>query len=167
MRSRILLAFMAAFLSFAAQPAHAQSVRMTGISPADSAALIQLAAAADAEWNAADADGLAALWAPDGHNRIIGADADLRGREAIQRYFAASFANRPAGMRHRTLVEEAVMIAPGVAAVDGQVWVEREGSAAPLRHFIMHAIAVRTPEGWRMRMNRVHLVPAAPATASR
>lgn len=156
-RIRIPL-LLAALLAFAA-PARAQ------ITPADSAEILRLAAAGDAFWNEKDAAGLSRLYTEDAHNWMVGAEMNLRGRDAIAAYFTAAFAQRGPGMRHRTTITELQQVAPGVVAADGDVVVEQMsegGEVRVLRRFTMNAVAVRGAEGWRIRINRVHPVPQRP-----
>lgn len=142
-----------------ATPAAAQTVRTTDLSPATADSILAIARVADERWNAGDANGLSTAYTPDGHMRMTGMPVDLRGRPTIAAYFATSFAARQGQMRHRTVVEELQQIAPGVVAADGQVWVDvlgADGTYRPVRRFTMNAVAVRTPGGWRLRVNRVH-----------
>lgn len=158
----------AALLAFAA-PARAQEARTSGLSPAEATEILQLATAGDAFWDAKDAAGLSTLYTEDAHNWMVGTEMDLRGREAIRTFFTASFAQRGPGMRHRTVITELQRISPDVVAADGQVFVEQvgeSGAARVLRRFTMNAVAVRGPEGWRIRINRVHPLPQPPAAAA-
>ena len=155
-----------AVLLFLAAPVLAQDVKVSGLSQADAAEILRLAEAGDAFWNAKDAAGLSALYTDDAHNWMIGGEMNLRGREAIAEFFTRNFAQRGPGLRHRTVITELQLVAPGVVAADGDVVVEQVAEGQPprvLRRFTMNSVAVKGPDGWKIRINRVHPVPAPPA----
>jgi uncharacterized protein (TIGR02246 family) len=166
MPGRISLPLLIALLLFCATPAHSQAIRISGISDADAAEILRLAEAGDSLWNAKDAAGLGALYTEDAHNWMVGTEMNLRGRDSIAAFFTRSFARRGPGLRHRTVVTELQMVAPGVVAADGDVVVEQVAEGQPprvLRRFTMSSVAVKGPDGWKLRINRVHPVPSAPA----
>lgn len=168
MATRIHMPLLFAALLFFAAPVHAQAVKTSGIAADDVAAIVRLAETGDEAWNEKDAVALSRLFTEDAHNWMVGSEMNLRGRDEIAAFFTASFAQRGPGMRHRTVVKELQLVAPGVVVADGEVFVERvaEGQApVVLRRFTMNSVAVNGPEGWRLRINRVHLQPA-PASAS-
>lgn len=162
---RYTIPLIALFLA-AAAPAAAQTVRTSGLTDAEAAAVLRLSAAGDAFWNDKDAAGLSGLYTTDAHNWMVGTEMDLRGRDAIRAFFTQAFAQRGPGLRHRTVVTELQRVAPDVVAADGDVFVEQVvdgGAPRVLRRFRMHAVAVREGDGWRIRINRVHPVPSPPA----
>jgi uncharacterized protein (TIGR02246 family) len=166
MPGRIHIPLLAAVLLFLAAPVRAQTPTVYGVADADAAEILRLAEAGDAFWNAKDAAGLGALYTEDAHNWMVGTEMNLRGREAIAEFFARSFAQRGPGLRHRTVVTELQLIAPGVVAADGDVVVEQVVEGQPprvLRRFTMSSVAVKGPDGWKLRINRVHPLPSAPA----
>lgn len=155
----------ALLVGLAAAPATAQAPaapRTTGVSAAQADSLVRLADDADRRWNERDAAGLSGAYTADGQMHIAGTPADLRGEPAIRAFFERAFAARTGRLRHRTVVKELQAVASGVVAADGEVWVDQagaDGAFRPVRHFTMHSLAVRTPEGWRIRVNRVHPAP--------
>ena len=150
----------ASLLFLSALAAHA-APRATGLPEADVRALVALADLTDVHWTNKDAAALTALYTPDGHNRILGTPIDLRGQEAIRAFFTQSFAKREPGLRHRTVVEEVQQIAPGIAAVDGSVYLEAvDGEKVTLvRKFSMNAVVVKEGGAWKVRLNRVRIEP--------
>lgn len=153
-----------AILLFFSTPAMAQDVKTSGLTEAETAEILRLAQAGDAFWNAKDAAGLSTLYTEDAHNWMVGTVMDLRGRDAIRDFFAGTFAQRGPGLRHRTVITELQRISPDVVAADGEVFVEQVmegGTARVLRRFTMNAVAVRSADGWRIRINRVHPQPVA------
>lgn len=170
MTARIHLPLLFAALLLFAHPSHAQAVKTSGLAPEDAAEVLRLAEAGDAFWNRKDAAGLSRLYTEDAHNWMVGTDMNLRGRDAIAAYFTGTFARRGPGLRHRTVVTELQLVAPGVVAADGDVFVEQVAEGQPprvLRRFTMSSVAVKDAGGWRIRINRVHLVPAPAAGAQR
>lgn len=163
MATRIRISLLLAVLLLFAVPAMAQTAKTSGISPEDAAAILRLAEAGDAFWNEKDAAGLSTLYTEDAHNWMVGTEMNLRGRASIAAFFTSSFAQRAPGLRHRTVVTEIQLVAPGVVAADGEVFVERVVEGEPprvLRRFTMNSVAVKGADGWRLRINRVHPVPA-------
>lgn len=169
MAARIYKPLMLAALLFVSAPIHAQAVKTSGIAADDVAAIVRLAEAGDEAWNQKDAVALSRLFTEDAHNWMVGSEMNLRDREEIAAFFTANFEQRGPGLRHRTVVKELQLVASGVVVADGEVFVERvaEGQApVVLRRFTMSSVAVNGPEGWRLRIDRVHLQPTpAPAAA--
>lgn len=154
--------FIAALLLLSAATVTA-APRNAGLSEADVQALVALADATDVHWTNKDAAALTSVYTADGHNRILGTPVDLRGHKQIEEFFTKSFANRQPGLRHRTIVEEVQQIAPGIAAVDGSVYLESvDGEKVTLvRKFVMNAVVVKENGAWKVRLNRVRMEPAA------
>lgn len=155
----------AAFLVALAAPAAAQQLRTTGLTPAQTDSVLAVSRAIDERWGARDAAGLTAAYTADAHTRILGTTVDLRGSKEILAYFRQSFAAGQGVLRHRTIVQELQQIAPGIVATDGEVFLDRrldDGTFVPYLHFTTNAVAVRTAEGWRIRINRVRPDAAPP-----
>ncbi|MDF1503718.1 SgcJ/EcaC family oxidoreductase [Roseisolibacter sp. H3M3-2] len=158
MRHAILLPLLLLAAPLGAQTA---APRAVGVSEAELRDLLVLARATDERWNARDAAGLSALFAAEGHSRILGTPADLRGRDAIRAYFATSLGRLAPGTTHRTVVDEVQRVAPDVVLVEGRVWIERAGADSartPLRAFTVTSAVVREGEAWRVRWNRARPV---------
>lgn len=131
----------------------------------DRAALVAVAAAADARWNAADAIGLADAFTDDA-TLVLYPNARASGRDAIRDYFARAFERRPAKLRHVTTLGEITMLTPDVALADGHVRLERQqddGSWVLVRYFVNHNVAVREAAGWKLDAVRAHVKPDAEA----
>ena len=134
---------------------------------ADRSILLALAAESDAYWNAADAGGMAAMFAEDADLRIADR-VSLRSRERIRGYFEASFAQRPAGLFHVTEIVGLREIAPGVVLADGLVRLERarpDGRRELLRRFANHTLVVREDGRWWFKSLRAHPLADAPPPA--
>jgi uncharacterized protein (TIGR02246 family) len=130
----------------------------------DRAALAQLAERMDRAWTAADVDANADLFASDATARF---DADPlgQGREEIRRQFATFFKDRPAGLRHVTKIERIDLLAPDLALWDAEVRVERRqpaGEWTALTRIRNVTVAVRQPDGWRVKAVRAFPVRSAP-----
>lgn len=143
-------------LALAATLVLATPVLSANPSAKDRAALQQLAERMDRAWTAADADANAELFAGDATARF---DADPlgQGREAIRNQFRAFFKDRPAGLRHVTAIERVELLAADLALWDAEVRVERrqaEGQWAVLTRIRNVTLAVRQPDGWRIRTVR-------------
>lgn len=137
----------------------ANSAEMEGLSDEDRAAILALARANDTAWNARDAEAFASTYTRDARNVVVGTPVDLRGRDAIRAHFARSFLRIEPAIRHRTIVDELVPVAPDVVVAGGQVLLERrlgDGTAAPLQRFAMTAVLVREKNVWRIRTHRAH-----------
>ena len=133
-------------------------------SPTDRTALVQLADRMDRAWTAADVDANADLFASDASARF---DADPlgEGREAIRRQFTTFFKDRPTGLRHVTNIERIDLLAPDLALWDAEVRVERQqstGEWATLTRIRNVTVAVRQPDGWRVKAVRAFPVRSAP-----
>lgn len=139
--------------------AHADAL----LSLADHKAILAIASDGDAAWNARDAKALAATFTADGDNRILGTPVDLRGRDAIESYFANSLSKVAEGLRHRTVVDAVTPISNDVAVADIRVSLEQSGpggTVTVVRRFTGTAVVVREGDAWKIRVNRVHLEPA-------
>jgi uncharacterized protein (TIGR02246 family) len=125
-----------------------------------------LFAAVDARWNARDAAGLAELHTENADISMPGGSR-MRGREAIRDLFGRSFAASPPSLRHRTVVEETSLLAPGVLGADGRFLLEdaRGDSTVVVRRLTFTAVVVRAPAEWRVRLVRIHLQPTDRGTA--
>lgn len=134
-----------------AAPAHAVEPEQ-----ADRAALLQLAERMDRAWTAADAEANAALFAIDATARF-GGDPLGEGRAAIRAQFEAFFKDRPPGLRHVTRIERIDRLGVDLATWDAEVRVERlqaNGEWSALTRIRNVTLAVRQPDGWRIRMVR-------------
>lgn len=141
---------MAVAVSMAAQAPAAE------LAPADRQQLIQLAQRMDNAWTAGDADANAQLFAVDATARL-GDDPLGEGRQAIVDQFQGFFKDRPAGLRHVTLVERIEQLADALAMWDAEVRVDRQqadGRWATLTKIRNVTIAVRQPDGWRIKAVR-------------
>jgi uncharacterized protein (TIGR02246 family) len=122
----------------------------------DRAELLQLADRMDQAWTAADADANAELFASDATARF-GADPEGRGRDAIRNQFRSFFKDRPTGLRHVTTIERVELVASDLALWDAEVRVERRqatGEWATLTRIRNVTLAIRQPDGWRIRAVR-------------
>ena len=130
----------------------------------DRTALLQLAERMDRAWTRADANANAELFAIDATARFD-ADPMGQGREAIRAQFEMFFKDRPAGLRHVTRIERIDLLAPGFAIWDAEVKVEREqpaGQWSTLTSIRNVTLAVRQPDGWRIRAVRAFPIPSRP-----
>ncbi|HYC95891.1 MAG TPA: SgcJ/EcaC family oxidoreductase [Sphingomicrobium sp.] len=117
---------------------------------------LQLAKRMDHAWTAGDANSNAQLFAPDATARF-GDDPLGEGREAILIQFAGFFKDRPAGLRHVTNIERAERLTGDLAMWDAEVRVKRrqaDGRWATLTRIRNVTIAVRQPDGWRIKTVR-------------
>lgn len=118
----------------------------------DREALGQLAAQMDREWNEADADASAALFAVNASARF-GEDPLSQGREAIRAQFRSFFKDRPSGLRHVTRIERIEQIDANHALWDAEVRVDRRQSSGEWRTLTRIrnvTVTVRQPDGWRI-----------------
>lgn len=129
----------------------------------DMAALKALADAADSAWNDKDADRMAAAYDARGTLRLADG-GEINGREAIRAFFRDNFARRREVFRHVTEIEAADLIRPDLALSDATVRVERQrpdGGWETVRRFRNLSLAVRGPDGWRLRAVRAQPVANA------
>lgn len=123
---------------------------------ADRQELLQLARQMDEAWTDRDATANAALFAQDATARFE--DEPLgEGREAIRQQFAGFFNDRPAGLRHVTMIERIEPLSADHALWDAEVRVERrgaDGNWATLTRIRNVTVAVRLPIGWRIKSVR-------------
>jgi uncharacterized protein (TIGR02246 family) len=143
-------------LALCAAPALAQPP-----GPADQAALLALAAEADAAWNEKDADRMAAAYVERGSLRLAGGAA-IEGREAIRAQFQRNFAARQGMMRHVTTVDRTELIEPDLALSDAAVRVEQHqpgGGWKTLRTFRNVSLVRRAGRGWRIVSVRAFPTP--------
>lgn len=155
---RSLRAALAALaLTAAAAPLAAQRPAPV-LTKADSAALLELAHAVDVRWDARDARAFARLFTADAVLEVAGEAVTRRIRGTIERDYTASFARADGTLRHRTIVDELHLVADGVVHVDARAWIVRAqgDSLVPLRAYTTRNVAVRTPDGWRLRVVRSH-----------
>jgi uncharacterized protein (TIGR02246 family) len=123
---------------------------------ADREKLLRLAERMDRAWTAADADANADLFATNATARF-GDDPLGEGREAIRDQFRTFFKDRPPGLRHVTRIERIEQLGHGFATWDAEVRVERlqaNGEWSALSRIRNVTLAVRQPDGWRIRMVR-------------
>ena len=106
----------------------------------------------DREWNAANAEASAALFAT-GATARFGEDPLAEGRDAIRVQFQSFFKDRPPGLRHLTRVERIEQIGTDQMLWDAEVRIDREqpdGKWQTLTRIRNVTIAVRQPAGWRV-----------------
>lgn len=146
-----------------ALPAFATPAFAAPPSPADAAALGQLAASADAAWDARDAARMATYYAADANLLVGSAEAaQVHGREAVRAFYTRSFAGRVGVLRHVSEVKATDMLTPDLALSDVAVRVEAreaDGSWKLVRRFDNVSLAVRDGGGWTLKAVR-----AFPAT---
>lgn len=159
MRPRSILVLILATLCSAAKAAPPPA--------ADRAALEQLASANDAAWTAKDWAAITGQYSEAGTLRVAPTARIEIGREAIGRFFQASFGRRPAGFRHVTRIDNIEMVTPDVAIADGYVRVERaQGSGWELmRGFASSSLIVREGGQWKLHSVRANPLPE-PAKAN-
>ena len=123
----------------------------------DEAAIRQLYVNYDAAWNAADAHGLAQLWADDADHmepdgRII------RGRAAVQQLFTDRFAADLKGTRSQQTIESVRFVTPDVAVVDASYEVTgmhpSDGTDLPAIHGRYVDIWLKHAGKWRIAADR-------------
>jgi uncharacterized protein (TIGR02246 family) len=98
-------------------------------------------------FNKGDARAVAALWTKDGE--YVGPDGEpLRGREAIERAYAAFFKNNPKA-RVEVRIESVRVLGRSAALEEGALKLRRPGDREPgeSRYSVLH---VRADDGWRM-----------------
>jgi uncharacterized protein (TIGR02246 family) len=129
---------------------------------ADDAAVRAVWEAVDARWNARDFDGFTELFTSDAVFAFMDRGERMVGQPEIRETFARQFPAMSADLRHRTTVREVRSITAGVSTVDGSVDILRVPDAsttdtATIRSFVMAAVMLETPDGWRIRELHVHL----------
>jgi len=123
--------------------------------------LLRLAQRMDEAWTAGDPEANAKLFVPHATARF-GDDALGEGREAILSQFAGFFKDRPPGLRHVTNIERTEPLADDLVMWDAEVRVESrqaDGRWSTLTRIRNVTIAVRQPDGWRIRDVRAFPVP--------
>lgn len=124
---------------------------------------------ADANWNARDAAGLSAMYTGDA-TLVVGGTEVLRGREAVLAYFTRSFARTPASMRHTTLVDRMIVLAPDLVWADTRVALDDAGASGQLtrvRDFNTLTLLRKQDSQWKLHTVRAYPVPVAATTAAR
>ncbi|WP_041373573.1 SgcJ/EcaC family oxidoreductase [Phenylobacterium zucineum] len=129
-------------------------------SHADAVALRLLSVDADRAWNAADADAMAAHYAPDA-SLLVGAAGGRtsRGRDEIRAYFARAFGTRAGVMRHVSELKGMEALSPDLVLNDLEVRVEErqaDGTWKLVRRFDNLSLAVRAEGGWKLRAVRAY-----------
>jgi uncharacterized protein (TIGR02246 family) len=117
----------------------------------------------DQAWTAGDADANANLFASDATARF-GEDPLGRGREAIRAQFQSFFKGRPIGLRHVTRVDYIEQIGPDLALWNAEVRVERQAATGrweSVTRIQNVTLAVRQPDGWRVKAVRAYPVTSA------
>lgn len=125
----------------------------------DEVALRALGAAADAAWDAKDADRMATYYADDASLLVSGAGGEQLGRAQVQAYYQRAFASRSGDLRHVSEIRGLQMLGPDLALTD--VWVRVEarqpdGVWKPMRYFNNVSLAVREAGGWKLRAVRAY-----------
>jgi uncharacterized protein (TIGR02246 family) len=155
-----------------ASPAHAQAPLRASVASAprvaaayfpsrDVDALLSLAGAVDARWNARDAAGVASLYAAEATVRGL-AREPLVGREAIRAQFADNFGRLAPDLRHRTEVASLQPISDDVVISEGRAYIERalpDGSREVVKTFEVTSVAVRRGTRWQLVNVRSQAIP--------
>lgn len=133
---------------------------------ADMRAAEAAAIEADANWNQRNATGLAAMYAEDA-TLVVGSGGPLlQGRDAVRSYFTTSFARTAATMRHTTVVDRFVVLAPDLVLADTQVGLDEATANGPLkrvRNFNTLTVLSKHGNRWQLQTVRAYPVPSAPA----
>lgn len=140
-------------------PAVSQTLVKEG-SP-DFVAIQQLVLNIDSTWNRRDAKGFGELFLEDAEFRFYTGQM-LRGRKEIEQYFAASFAEMPADLRHETRVEHYRYLTPDVTIGDGVVFIYPEGATEEQAHsrpIFSTGVAVKKDGRWRFAAVRLMVPP--------
>lgn len=121
--------------------------------PGDEAVLKALGAAYVDAWNHGDAAGLAGHFTEDG-DLIIPSGLELRGRQAIEGFYAKSFAAGYGGSTARFELAQLRRLDAHLALLD-LTWSitgahDGAGAARPPDRGIATAVAVKTASGWRL-----------------
>ena len=129
----------------------------------DRASLERLAAENDAAWDGKDWAKITDQYVAGGTLRVAPAATVETGRDAIRRFFQASFSRRPDGFRHVTEIRHIEMVTPDLAIADGHVRVEKaEGSGWKLlREFSSNSLIIRVKGVWKLHSVRAYPLPPA------
>lgn len=104
-------------------------------------------------WNAADAKGLSALFAPDA-DLVTPAGVDSKGRNAIAAFYTAAFARGYAGSKGVGEVVHMRMLSSDIVLIDARFSIvgakKEDGSARADENGIMTAVLGRTEQGWQI-----------------
>jgi uncharacterized protein (TIGR02246 family) len=155
----------AAALTLALVAAPATAAEWIGTLPeADMRAAEAAAVEADANWNKRSADGLAAMYAQDA-TLVVGSGGPLlQGRDAVRSYFTTSFARTPPAMRHTTVVDRLVVLAPDLVLADTRVELDEaagNGTLKRVRDFNTLTVLSRHGGQWQLQTVRAYLAPPA------
>ena len=134
------------------------------------AGIVALADATDAEWNARDAAGLAALYTDGATLMMVDRKQHIDGRAAVADYFTRSFAAIPAALRHRTVVDRLTVLADDLVMADTSVALTRvgaDGQNEPVRDFATLTLVRREADGWRLEVVRAHALAPPPPVSPR
>lgn len=138
-------------------PASSQTLVPEG-SP-DFVAIQQILLDVDSTWNRRDAKGFGDLFLEAADFRFY-TGRMLRGREEIEQYFAASFAELPADIRHETRGEQYRYLAPNVIIGESVIFVYPESATeeeAHSRPILSTGIALKRDGRWRLAAVRLML----------
>ena len=106
-----------------------------------------------AAWSAADAKGLANLFA-DGADLVTPDGMHAQGRAGIEAFYAAAFARGYGGSRGAGEIVSERNIAPGLMLVDARWSIagahNPDGSARPAENGILAAVLSHAEAGWRI-----------------
>lgn len=158
----------AAALTLALIAAPATSVEWIGtLSEADMRAAEAAAVEADSNWNKRNAAGLGAMYAEDATLVVGNRGQLLQGRDAVLSYFTTSFARTPAAMRHTTVIDRFVVLAPDLVLADTRVELDEaaaNGTLKQVRDFNTLTVLAKHGDQWQLQTVRAYLAPrAAPA----
>jgi uncharacterized protein (TIGR02246 family) len=104
-------------------------------------------------WNAADAKGLSALFAPDA-DLVTPTGIHSRGRASIEAFYASAFARGYAGSKGQGEVVHERTLSPDIALVDARFTISgarnQDGSTRGAEAGILAAVIGRTSSGWQI-----------------
>ncbi len=128
------------------------------LTPADSLAILQLAARADACATARDADGYAELFTEDA--LMEGDQGDVHGRDALRAAVAGVWAAEPPGTLHLTLnalVEDA---APSPTVTSVLLLLSPGAPSAAIVSADIRQVVRHTSSGWRIQSRTIRTQPS-------
>lgn len=126
----------------------------------DFVAIQQVLLDVDSTWNSRDAKGFSELFLEDADLRFY-TGRILRGRRAIEQFFAASFAELPADLRHETRGEHYRYTTPDVMIGDSVIFAYPEGAKEEQAHsrpILSTGVAVKKDGRWGLAAVRL-MVP--------
>jgi len=126
---------------------------LLGTAPAHADDASALVASFMQAWNAADAKGLGALFAPDA-DLITPTGIHSRGRAAIESFYASAFTRGYAGSKGQGEIVHERALSPDISLIDARFSIsgarDQNGSARAGEAGILVAVLGRTPSGWQI-----------------